>query len=440
MISTVINPVMPAVGPRAWGQRKFLLPASILVIAGIISLMPLARSLTTPRVFTQDLIGLDTLWLPLRIGMTGTLFGICCIQIGAIAAFRKQVDTAALVLFGTTMMFTAGQLMGSILGQEPDLRLGILTFPLVFGAMLRLQKQHLASFLLVGRYCSLAYILASIALVPVWPDFALQDAYAQYNLIPVRLHGVVSHANQLGGLVGLYVACDVGRSNLTGKPWTLERLLSLGAALGVLVMSQSKTIWLAIAVGFVIMQAVRQWQRRRPLLVLVLIWTIFLAVLAILMVEPGGAWISLDSAESDLTTLTGRTAIWDYVLSLWRQSPWFGYGPRLLIDETQQYELLKHYGFSPSQAHNQWIQSLGEAGLVGLAGLIIHVTVLTLFALRYGAHRMGFSDAYRDLPCPFGNRADAGDILVFRNLPYAFLFCRHADRCQQWDARCHRLT
>jgi len=382
----------PSLSSRLPARAGVALPLGMLALVLVVAAMPAVRTVTTPRGFAPEMMatGLEALWEPARAGLTLALFALCGLQILVLAVGRRLVDTDTALLYGAAMAFALGQLSGALLGQQPALRLGLLTFPLVFTALLRLDRSHLTGFLWLGRCCALAYLAASLALVPLWPSLVLQDPYLQYNLLPVRLHGLVSHANQLGALVALYLACDLGWARLTGRGWTTGRLAGLAVALAALLLSQSKTIWLALAAALLATHALTCWQRRRHLPALLMLWVALLGALALIWSGLAASLLGPDESGTGVATLTGRTAIWDFVLALWRENPWFGYGPRLLTDQTRE-ELELLHGFSPYQAHNQWVQILGEAGLAGLAGQLLHVGVLTWFALRYGQATGGAS-------------------------------------------------
>ncbi len=86
---------------------------------------------------------------------------------------------------------------------------------------------------------------------------------------------------------------------------------------------------------------------------------------------------------STVTTLTGRTQVWNETARLAALNPWFGYGPSLW-DVSMQERYLPILGWEPPQAHSQYYQTLGEGGYVGLTGMFIYVTCFTVTSLRLG--------------------------------------------------------
>jgi O-antigen ligase len=79
----------------------------------------------------------------------------------------------------------------------------------------------------------------------------------------------------------------------------------------------------------------------------------------------------------NLFTLTGRTYIWATSLNTWLDDPVFGYGLGLWEGEYRA----THAPLFP-HAHNQFIQTLASAGVVGLLGLLAYLWVAVRSALR----------------------------------------------------------
>ncbi len=94
-----------------------------------------------------------------------------------------------------------------------------------------------------------------------------------------------------------------------------------------------------------------------------------------------------DSVEATLSdeqvvTLTGRTLIWQATVEQWKLNPLFGYGPNLW-DLQMSMANVPTIGFVASHAHNQVLQTLGEAGIVGVVGLLLYVVALLAYGVRY---------------------------------------------------------
>jgi len=74
-----------------------------------------------------------------------------------------------------------------------------------------------------------------------------------------------------------------------------------------------------------------------------------------------------------LTTLTGRTVLWSWVIEMVRERPWIGYGFASFRDTFAPYSWA--YGFSvpAAQAHNAFLDALFMGGYIGLLLFLIIV-------------------------------------------------------------------
>jgi len=88
-----------------------------------------------------------------------------------------------------------------------------------------------------------------------------------------------------------------------------------------------------------------------------------------------------------LGDLTGRTKIWDITLEELNRSPHFGLG-----NELWNYDMKSRYidslGFAPGQAHNEFLQSLGRFGVLGVACFVSLVAVLIWRTLHEANRRV----------------------------------------------------
>ena len=252
--------------------------------------------------------------------------------------------------------------------------------------------------LLWFRDAQVLFCGVSLLLALLWPNLALQRDYEQGFIdgLP-RLAGLAPHPISLAGvaattwIVLLYFP-------YARVVW--QRLALLSCVLVVL-LAQSKAVWLMLAVALPVILA---YQGRWPT------WrslssgaprTWVLAAYGLLMVAAlsGLAWVvsgefgaklnsflaSPDGAQ--LLSLTGRDRIWAVALEEWRQDPLFGYGMPL-FDEAHR--ALVQMG-AATHAHNQYVDSLARAGLVGLVGAVVYLLVVVLAALRAAQASRGLS-------------------------------------------------
>jgi O-antigen ligase len=79
---------------------------------------------------------------------------------------------------------------------------------------------------------------------------------------------------------------------------------------------------------------------------------------------------ALRSAPLQMDLLSGRDELWRLAVNLWKQRPWFGFGPgsdtRLIAENSSLLANSQGLHF-----HNSYLGSLVESGLVGLAGLVL---------------------------------------------------------------------
>lgn len=85
------------------------------------------------------------------------------------------------------------------------------------------------------------------------------------------------------------------------------------------------------------------------------------------------SFLTRGQGAAALSTLTGRTVLWQEALTLWRSQPWagFGYysGHRFLLGEHSS------LASQVQDIDNTWIETLVDVGLIGLAGLAVFVVV-----------------------------------------------------------------
>jgi O-antigen ligase len=92
-------------------------------------------------------------------------------------------------------------------------------------------------------------------------------------------------------------------------------------------------------------------------------------------------------AIDNLSTATGRTAIWDAAIEGGLESPLFGQGADFWgADNRLQLGLS-----SATSAHNLFLQTFSRSGLVGLVALIVFFYFLIRYSIRAAKHTRGGS-------------------------------------------------
>jgi len=285
---------------------------------------------------------------------------------------------------GLYVLGTVG--LAGLAGETRGWRLNHLYMPLMFTGLVLLGHVSPLPALRTLRWCLWAVMLGSLCAAWWAPSLALDRDYA--SLIPGlnwRLVGLTDHANSLGALAVVAVMLELSPA-VQARP----RLLLLIPALAVLLLSQSKTAWIEVVLALCLLRfnglRARLFGRERArgaagmLALLVIAVALLLILLGVLASSDRAlAWID----HASLTTLTGRTKIWEITWAEFERSPWLGYGPALWDAQFRYEQGLVSVG----QGHNQYIHTLGQAGLMGAGCLLVYL--LTLLRNSLAAWRAG---------------------------------------------------
>lgn len=184
-----------------------------------------------------------------------------------------------------------------------------------------------------------------------------------------RAIGISGSPNNLGRISTLFILILL---LLVGERVTSKRLAFATSGVGViaLLLSQSRTSFLALAAGFIASRRGRQrWY-------IVLVAVVGIAVLALAaqsipyFSDYVAKYVSRSGGTSEVFTLTGRTKIWSYVWDKWLQSPWLGFG----YASTKTFmveEFFTSWWWTTQSAHNSILQSLVTVGLLGTSFVIL---------------------------------------------------------------------
>ncbi len=284
------------------------------------------------------------------------------------------------------------EILNGIFGAYPSFQHKVLYAPLLyFSVFLVAQSQPERCFLIV-RSTLLFFLVCSAVAAVLIPTVVIDRGYAGGILgIPIRYYGLATHANTLGPLAVAFMVC-LWRFPFDSR-WI--NLFSWFLALTSLVLSQSKTTIAAALVIGLFLAVYRYRDRlggRSRLLIGIMACVCFFFSAAIL-----STWLSADAVERSINQLdlargssfTGRMRIWFLAWDEFLASPWFGYGPSIWGDYYRFMIGLK----AATSAHNQVLQSLSSAGLLGLAGLILYASTLVIYALRAAPLSDGISVA-----------------------------------------------
>ena len=249
-----------------------------------------------------------------------------------------------------------------------------------------------------ARNAILAFLVLS-ALCLLWrPELELIRGYK--GLIPwldVRYTGLAIHPNGLGPIVVVFLLCVWARPYRAR--WINVAAWIIGGAS--LLLSQSKTNWVALLVCALCMAYFRNRERlvhrffdfRKPgapvgTLVTAMVATAALGMLLIFGgMEERLAGFLHSGTGTDLMSFMGRRQIWEAAVDEWANNPVFGYG-LTIWDEAHRARIGIPEAF---QAHSQFFQSISSSGSLGAAGLAAYVAVLFWYTLKTTAATGGLS-------------------------------------------------
>ena len=301
---------------------------------------------------------------------------------------QRVPDPARPILYGLLAFYIGTILIQALGSAHPEFDYQSLYVPIVLLTVYYQRISNIGRIVEVAKFAVLALMLASLVAIPIKPDFVLHRP--NIGVIPgidFRLFGLTPHANALGpmALIGLILEAYFPSKSL------LLRLLQIVASVAVLVLAQSKTAWVAGCIVLLLVTVPLGLKRRGNArdrsefgrAVFTLLGCIALLVVVFIGLAQFDIVGYLDR-NAQIETLTGRTQIWDITLQGWHESDLFGYGREIWGAE----RMLKFRLFHVGQAHNQFVQTLGEAGLMGMVLLLTYLGVMLHAALsRFAASR-----------------------------------------------------
>ncbi len=379
------------------GLMPWFFPTQLLAAA--ISIAATGRSF--------DATGIST-----AVSVTSSWAGEWSIRVASVIALWGAIDTLfrwlksgerlfslRLVLVLAFVLLWLTQVASPALwGRYPAFQTFWLYSLLVGVGLICLASQAARQTLLWFRDAQMLFCAVSLLLAVVWPEMALQRDYEQGFIdgLP-RLAGLSPHPISLAGVAAtlLIILLYLPYS----RPWMQKLAFVLCGV--VIVLTQSKTVWVTLAVALPLVLALQArlptWHglangRHHA-------WPIAAygvlcvgGLTALVWVVSGQVATKLDrflasSEGAQLMSLTGRDRIWELALEEWRQDPVFGYG-MTLFDEAHRAAI--QFG-AATHAHNQYIDSLARGGLVGLTGALVYMLVVTFAALRVARKTRGLS-------------------------------------------------
>ena len=275
---------------------------------------------------------------------------------------EHEVKNRWVVLGGFAI--TAGTYLSDAFSYIPQAESKLWTFPFIVLVLALLPEVSSTWLLRLFHRQFLIVVGLSLVALIIFPHWAMPGEAgtgASLGLSTfvhrlVRFQGMTDHPNTMGELTVLGTLLSLGIKNL--------RFRRTSAALFVfsLLLSGSHTSMFALPVCYVILWAYRHPHRQ----VIRVRVTNFVALLV-----GGAVAVSLlGGAPSPFGSFNNRTTVWAATLHTFLSNPWFGYGPTIWSYQYRQN--LGLVGFSwAGMAHDQYVQALGQTGLIGATGLVL---------------------------------------------------------------------
>jgi exopolysaccharide production protein ExoQ len=207
-----------------------------------------------------------------------------------------------------------------------------------------------------------------------------------------NLRGLFYHKNVLGSVMALAILSTIYRM-LILRQWNLRYRVLLGCSIVTFMLAHSATPIVAMAAALLVLFVARLAMDSDGPIQIMLPAMISVVVAIVVFFGSDLAAASAELLDRD-PSMSGRTAIWAFVLPMIAAHPWIGYGYGIfwLGQEApgamfwywaRQYEL---------HAHDGYLQLLLDSGVIGLSLFLIALGLVVFRAVRLnGRGRWTFS-------------------------------------------------
>jgi O-antigen ligase len=385
---------------------RWILPAIfwVIVVANIFATLLSGRDLTLlniPDYMNPSPAAFDSQGGPLQDNVlrvfTFLLLGLPLVQI-IHSRFAPRPEPWGGLFWGFLIFFFGNFVLNGVFGSHPAFMMSSAYFAIAVAGVLSVRPGDIP--LAIHHVKVSAFFLVSLSLMAavVYPSLVLETGYR--SLIPgldIRLHGLSSNPNAMGPICLIAILLEVAfphRNKVIGR-------VILFGSIAALILTQSKTTWVAgivaLTVSFVALRLPRTMADLHAGIVkstvaMGAVAFLGIGLLLVVLLAFGDVSsilnpISNSREGAELTTLTGRSAIWQVAMSEWEKNPLFGYGPELWNAEFRS-QVGMSFAYS---AHNEYIQSLSRAGLTGLLALLIYMGCIGWLAIAKTRDTKGLS-------------------------------------------------
>lgn len=275
--------------------------------------------------------------------------------IAVITRLNKKLNK----IFGILIALWGIAAVSTVLNGQSNISVWI---SILVGLALGLNSSDAGKLLENCRLILRTYLVLSLSVVLFFPASVWLTSHERYWAGIPQFIGLSSHPNGLGSIAALAVVLEA-----FGRMGGRFRLLFGSMAVVVLLATQSRTGWLMAVIGLVGLVAVdpKSYRLRK-----IAIWTVSMVALL-------GLFFIFTSDLAQLNGLTtGRVKGWQIMTSLTPEI-WFVGGGLEVLSEAFNNNKLIGLGSWSAQAHNQFLQTLLDSGVIGLF-ILITLYVVTI--------------------------------------------------------------
>jgi O-antigen ligase len=382
--------------------RRWMLALLYPIIVGAITVSAILsnRNVTTASYELMSSTATDsstTTWI-LRVA-TVLILCICLARLISVSQTSESRGRHGKALFLAFMLFyVTNVVLNNIFGTRPVFDQKLIYPGLIFTTLYFSRNKDIRFPIEAAKIALALFFIGCLLVAVAMPQLALQKDYIGW--IPgmtTRLWGLGSNPNSIGPMALVFLLL------IAHKPFASRMVQIVAVALGlaVLVLSQSKTAWMSALLAFPIIwwarlvyaPAAGKRPGAAPYSVRAFSGPILVCLLGLLAAIGGVVYtifsseIAMLTGREDVSTLTGRTAIWAVAIETWSMNPLFGYGAAMWDDQFRQM-IGMNFAYS---AHNQFLQTLSMSGLLGLAGLAVYLCVLLRYSIMANKTTGGLS-------------------------------------------------
>ncbi len=294
----------------------------------------------------------------------------------------RQADRPILLMVAFAACWVSTVALPAALGVRPTIEHDYLYWLIIGLGGLTTTESGARTAIRVARDALFLFVLAGLAALAVKRSLVLQPYIGGlFGGFSWRYSGLAVGPNQMGPITLLLMIC------LACFPYQRRWISVLAWVCSVvtLVLTQSKTSWMAGIACFAVIWIVRQRGRvggfivnpRNRLLSQLALALFGLLVIACMFLLGSGILESridrflATRVGSDMANLTGRSDIWRIAIDTFLENPWFGYGPNIW-DPYFRYVI----GLNVFHAHNQLLNVLAASGIIGALGFLWFIWAL----------------------------------------------------------------